>query len=137
MFDDDEKIFSMLKMGVNSYLTKNMDPEELIQALDSVMQKGFYYSEFVTAKLIFSLNDLTNIEKKKETALKAWKSLTEKEKEFIKLACSELTYAEIAKEMNVSNKTIDNHRISVFGKLGVSSRVGMVMLAIKNELIEV
>ena len=60
--------------------------------------------------------------------------LKDKELEFIKLSCSELTYREIADKMFVSPRTIDGYRDSVFLKLGVKTRVGIVLFAIKNNL---
>ena len=58
-----------------------------------------------------------------------------REMEFIRLACSELTYKEIADEMNLSARTIDGYRESLFDKLNVKSRVGLVMYAINNGLL--
>ena len=60
--------------------------------------------------------------------------LKEKEIEFLKLACSELTYKEIADIMCLSPKTIDNYRNELFTKLNVKNRVGLVMYAIKNKI---
>lgn len=60
--------------------------------------------------------------------------LKEKEIEFLKLACSELTYKEIADIMCLSSKTIDNYRNELFTKLNVKNRVGLVMYAIKNKI---
>lgn len=50
--------------------------------------------------------------------------LTDREKQFLQLSCSDLTYKQIAKEMNLSERTIDGYRESVFEKLNVQSRVG-------------
>jgi DNA-binding NarL/FixJ family response regulator len=56
---------------------------------------------------------------------------------FIKLACSEKTYSEIAKEMFLSERTIDGYRDTLFKKLNVTTRVGLVMYAIKNGLVKI
>jgi DNA-binding CsgD family transcriptional regulator len=55
--------------------------------------------------------------------------------EFLKLACSDLTYKQIADEMNLSERTIDGYRESLFGKLNVQSRVGLCLEAIRLELV--
>ena len=60
--------------------------------------------------------------------------LKEREIEFIKLGCSELTYKEIAEQMCVSPRTIDGYRDSVFAKLNVKTRVGIVLFAIKHDM---
>ena len=60
--------------------------------------------------------------------------ITDKERQFLKLSCTELTYKEIADQMYLSPKTIDNYRNSLFCKLHVKNRVGMVTYAIKNKI---
>ncbi len=55
--------------------------------------------------------------------------------EFLKLACSELTYKEIADKMFLSPRTIDGYRDALFEKLNVKTRVGLVMYAIKNGIV--
>lgn len=52
----------------------------------------------------------------------------------MKLACSEMTYKEIADEMNLSPKTIDGYRQELFQKLEIKNRVGLVLYALKNEI---
>ncbi|WP_337994845.1 response regulator transcription factor [Polaribacter ponticola] len=58
----------------------------------------------------------------------------EREVTFLRLACTELTYKEIADKMNLSPKTIDGYRDTLFTKLNVRNRVGLVMYAIKNKV---
>ena len=62
--------------------------------------------------------------------------LKERELDFIQLACTEKTYKEIAKEMFVSPKTIEGYRDSVYEKLKIKNRIGLVLYALKNELIK-
>jgi DNA-binding CsgD family transcriptional regulator len=59
-----------------------------------------------------------------------------RELEFLKLAASELTYKEIAMQMCISIRTVDGYRDQLFEKLGVKSRIGLVLYAIKNKMIE-
>jgi DNA-binding CsgD family transcriptional regulator len=63
--------------------------------------------------------------------------INERELTFLELACTELTYKEIADKMSVSPRTVDGYRDSLFNKLGLKSRVGLVVHAIKNELVSV
>ena len=58
-----------------------------------------------------------------------------RKKEFLKWTCSELSYKEIAEKMYVSPRTVDDYRQSLFAKLKVHSRVGLVMYAIKNGIV--
>ena len=62
--------------------------------------------------------------------------MNNREKDFLKLACSELTYNEIASQMYLSPKTIDAYRNAIFEKLNVKSRVGMALYAVKHGLVQ-
>ncbi len=62
--------------------------------------------------------------------------LNNREYRFLKMACSELTYNEVADKMCVSPRTVDGYREAVFQKMNVRTRVGMVMQAIRHGLVE-
>ena len=130
MIEKEETIVQMLKLGVKGYLCKDVEPKELSEALIAIANKGYYYTDFVTGKLLHSLqNDHPEIKSSIGIDL-----INGQEKEFLKLACSEMTYMEIADRMCLSPKTIDGYRNSVFEKLKVKSRVGLVLFAIKNKM---
>jgi two-component system invasion response regulator UvrY len=131
MNDKEESIVRMLRNGARGYLLKGCKPHELKQALDSLAQKGYYYTEYVTNQLIKSLNPDTF--KNPVDML----GLNERETNFIRLSCSDLTYAEIADKMCVSPRTVDGYRESVFQKMNVKSRVGMVLVAIRLKIFEI
>jgi len=124
MLDDEATMIKMLRLGVKGYLSKNIEPEELGEAIDSVLQKGHYYTDHITSKLLLQLaNPYNSVQ------------LNDKESHFLQLACSELTYKEIADMMCLSFKTIDGYRNAVFEKMNVKSRVGMVLYAMKLGLV--
>ncbi|MFI5152092.1 MAG: response regulator [Chitinophagales bacterium] len=129
MFTDELTIIKMLRLGAKGYILKNIDPDELKLALDSVMQKNFYLSEYISGKIISGLH--RDLDREPEPAM-----LTEKEKEFLRLICSDITYRDIAAKMYVSPRTVDEYRNHLFEKLKVKSRVGLVMYAIRNGLAE-
>lgn len=131
MYDTDNSILRMLKNGVKGYILKDTEPSELKMALESVVHKGFYYSEMVTGKLIHTINALNEPEHKVQHML----NLNDRELEFLKLACSESTYKEIADQMYLSPRTIDGYRDALFEKLNVRTRVGLVLYAIRNGIV--
>ena len=63
--------------------------------------------------------------------------VTHREAEFLKLACTEMTYKEIAEQMCLSPRTIDGYRDALFEKLNLKNRVGLVLYAIKNGIVNV
>ncbi len=134
MIEKEESIVRMLKLGVKGYLSKDVEPKELGEALEAVMDKGFYYTDFITGKLVHSMQKDAPIEKIKAEAIKA---MNERERDFLQLACSEYTYNEIAAQMHLSPKTIDGYRNALFDKLNVKSRVGMALFAVKHGLVEI
>jgi two-component system, NarL family, invasion response regulator UvrY len=131
MLSDEKTIIKMFRLGAKGYLLKNTDHEELKKALDSVMDKNVYLSEYVSNKLVSGLHKDADKEENKPVLL------NDKEKEFLRWTCTELSYREIAEKMYLSPRTIDDYRQSLFNKLKVHSRVGLVMYAIKNGITEV
>ncbi|MFA6083622.1 response regulator [Mucilaginibacter sp.] len=125
MFEDADKVLTMVKLGVKGYLLKDAEPHEFEQALKKVVQGELYYPEFVTRHMINSIN--RNSEQVK---------LNNRELEFLKLAGTELTYKEIADQMCISARTVDGYRDQLFEKLQIKSRVGLVLYAIKNNLVQ-
>jgi two-component system, NarL family, invasion response regulator UvrY len=139
MVDGEEAIVRMLKLGVKGYLSKEMEPEDLHAALQSIIRKNYYYTDFVTNKLVHSIQQEEEDNADSPVSLMVnhalWESLNTKQKEFIRYACTEMIYEEIAEKMCVSPKTIDGYRDVVFEKFGVKNRVGLVLYALKHKLV--
>ncbi len=133
MYDNEQSIIKMLRNGAKGYLLKDTHPKEFKAALDAVMQKGFYYSEMVTGKLIHAVNNMDQPVQGTSSFIK----LNDRETEFLKFACTEMTYKEIADKMFLSPRTIDGYRDALFEKLNIKTRVGLVMYAIKNGIVQV
>lgn len=129
MEDEEKTILNMLRNGAKGYLLKDIHPTMLKKALDTVLSQGYFHTEQVTSTLMNSLDD--------DAEIKGEIQLKENEIRFIKLACEEKTYKEIADEMFLSPKTIDGYRHHLFEILGVKNRIGLVMYAIKHKIVEI
>ncbi|MBC7915469.1 MAG: response regulator transcription factor [Pyrinomonadaceae bacterium] len=127
MFEGEENVIALIRSGAKGYLMKDAEPQEFKQALDTVAASQVYYPPFVTRYLIHNLH---------HPATSNHVKLNDREKEFLKLTGTEFTYKEMADRMNVSVRTIDGYRDQLFQKLNVKSRVGLVLYAIKNKLVE-
>ncbi|HWZ13594.1 MAG TPA: response regulator transcription factor [Mucilaginibacter sp.] len=123
MFEDDKAVIRMIRCGAGGYVLKESRPSELLEAIKTIAEKGVYINEMVSGKLIRSVSGREELP-----------AFTVKELEFLKLSCSELTYKEIADQMFVSPRTVDNYRESLFQKLNLKSRTGLVLYAIQNEI---
>ncbi len=139
MVDNEESVVRMMKLGVKGYLSKDIEVEDIHQALQAIHSKGFYYTDFLTGKLIESLTgDNEKLDENRPISQSMiWKQLNENELKFIRLACSEMTYEQIAQKMFLSPKTIDGYRSAIFNRFNIKSRPGMILFALKNQLFKI
>jgi DNA-binding NarL/FixJ family response regulator len=126
MKDDDATIISMIKAGCCAYLLKDIHPDELDKALHEIHSKGYYNADAANINFRRLLQH-----QQREYEL----HLSDKEKEFLKLSCSDATYKQIAATMHVSERTVDGYRENLFRKLNVQSRTGMALEAIRRNLV--
>lgn len=122
MNTDDISLIGMIRNGCCAYLMKDISPAELQKALEEVHSKGYYNSENMQHNMHKLMTQNTQ------------DLFSEKELQFIKLACSDDTYREIAQQMKVSERSVDMYREKVFEKLGVSSRTGMALEAVRRKI---
>lgn len=132
MFDTEIPLIRLLQNGVRGFLKKDVHPDELKTALQSLMKEGYYYPIQTTGRLanLFQFNT-------QQQRIMDTKTLSATHIEFLKLAATDLTYKEIALEMNLSPKTIDALRDTLFHKFVVKSRVGLAIYAVKNGIVNV
>lgn len=126
MKDDDATIIHMIRAGCCAYLMKDIHPDELERALGEVRSRGYYNADSYN----INFRRLLSFEEKT-----AGLRFTANERRFLQLASSDLTYKQIASQMNLSERTIDGYRESLFEKLNVQSRVGMVLEGIRRQLV--
>jgi DNA-binding NarL/FixJ family response regulator len=109
---------NLLAMGVKGYVNKNQDIEELLEAIKKVWNGDVYLPE-----------DYSFLAKQNRTGVAI--ALTTKELTIMQLTIREFTTVDIAKELQLSVNTIENHRKNIFNKLDVSNVAGMVREASK------
>ena len=131
--DSEAAIIKMIKSGAKGYVLKDAEPDELKLAFDEVMSQGYFYNELVTRKVLKGVGQL--VDSKNPTSI--FVKLTDRETEFLKYACTEMTYKEIADKMFVSVRTVEGYRDALCEKLDLKSRVGLAMYAIKNQLVNI
>jgi DNA-binding NarL/FixJ family response regulator len=128
MKGDDTSIIKMLKAGCCSYLLKDIHPDQLEKALKEISQRGFFNGDPLNLQY---RKLMVNGKPNKAQAV------SDKELQFLQLACTDLTYKQIADKMQLSQRTIDGYRESLFEKFQVQSRVGMVMEALRKQLVAI
>ncbi len=130
MYDSDIALIRLLQEGVRGFLKKDINPDELRNALETLVEQGYYYANSTSGKIaaLFKKSSSAQSTLEKNT-------LTETEIAFLKLASSDMTYKEIAMQLGLSTRVVDNYREALFEKLGVRSRVGLAIYAIKNGIV--
>jgi DNA-binding NarL/FixJ family response regulator len=122
-YDELSYVNSMINQGVNGYILKNIEPSQLVHAIESVLSGSSYFSNEVALKLIDSA-------KNSDKPLQANKSrLTKRELEVLKMIALEMTNDEIAKGLFISKRTVDTHRQNLLNKLHVKNTAGLIKAA--------
>lgn len=125
MEDDEQFILHMIGEGVNGYLLKNAEPEEVETALIKVIKKGFYFPDNISSVIY------RNIVKKDRDAVVLNPGFTDRELEVLTLICKDYTNTDISEELNISKKTVENYKLKILEKSGAKSMAGLVVNAIK------
>lgn len=130
MYDSELSLIRLLQAGVKGFLKKDIHPSELKFAIQSVVQNGYYYSNHTTGKLVNLFRQHSD-----GSSLIQRSVLNDQEIHFLKLACSDLTYKEIAQRMSLNPRAVDTLRDQLFVKLDVKSRVGLALVAIRQGVV--
>lgn len=132
LHDELEVIEYLFEKGANAYLDKNAEPEEVIKAIQTVYHQDYYFTPTVREALELSVNT-----SEKRIHFIEDQKLSKREKEVLELICQEHTNAEIAEKLSISPRTVDGHRLRLLQKSDARNTAGLVLYAIKNNLIEV
>jgi two-component system response regulator DegU len=130
MEDDKQYILHLINEGVNGYLLKNADTDEMEKSIQKVIEQGFYFSEDISKLVMKSL-----IRKdKNDTAINF--DFNERELQILELICKEFTTAEIADKLCLSDRTIEGYRQKLIDKANVKNIAGLVVFAVKHNLVQ-
>ncbi len=132
--DEDEKtVIDLYRMGVRGFLRKSCTEDEMRKAINDIMTSGYYHSELSHNAL---LKNVAPNDAARPSHLLS--KLNEREVTFLMLVCDkeEYKYDQIALKMQVSLRTIDGYRESLFRKLDLKSKTGLVLFAIKHGIVK-
>lgn len=126
-YNEEYYLIKMIKSGVNGYLLKDCDPEELRSALIAISQNSYYYNN-IFSKRLQNLVEANFIK---------LPNITENERAFLKICGEDLTYSQMAQKQNKTQRSIEGYRDSLFNKFDVNNRASLVLLAVKLGIIKV
>lgn len=119
----------MIEQGVQGFITKSSNKEELEFAINTIVNGNNYFSQDLLKKVVIKISKKDKLKEEEEI------KLTRREKEILKCICLGLSNKEIAKKLFISPKTVDNHRTNLLNKTSSKNTASLVMCAIKNNLI--
>lgn len=131
MHSEEDYLQQMLEAGAMGFLLKNVNISDVEKAIDAVMEGNRFFS----AELMTLLsNKFLN---KKVDFVEGVEKFSDRELEILKMICEGMTNVEIGEKLFLSNRTVDGHRARMIEKVGATNTVGLVVYAIKNNLIKV
>ncbi|AKE52024.1 response regulator transcription factor [Kangiella geojedonensis] len=128
MHEEEEYVIHMVRAGASGYLLKDSASEELIQAVKTLASGKSYYSQYAAQVLA---NQYTQPDKWSDP----YKNLTKREREVFHLVVDGKTTKEVAKALDISVKTAENHRGKVLDKLKVANSAELVKYAAQHKLL--
>lgn len=132
MFDEEDLILEMLDAGALGYLIKNVDKDEVAEAILTVYNGDHYYCRTTSHKLAHMIARSKTFSMGKKEKIE----FSEKEIEIIQLICKELTNKEIADQVCLSVRTVEGYRQKIQERMQVKNTVGLVVYAIKHGLFD-
>jgi DNA-binding NarL/FixJ family response regulator len=129
-YDELTYITKMINAGAHGYVLKNIEPTQLINAINTILSNKRFFSNEVAVKLIEREK-----QERKVMPIEEY-GVTEREVEILKMIASEMTNDEIAETLDISKRTVDAHRQNLLHKLRVRNTVGLIKIAMELRLIK-
>lgn len=131
-YDNQEFVVRAVESGANGYLSKDDDPEEILSAIESVIDTGYYMNDRTSKCLIGELVRQGKVVPSFDGAVE----FSRVELQIIKYICQEKSASEIGLLLYRSKRTIDGYRAGIMKKIGAKNVVGIVMYAAKHKLVD-
>lgn len=132
MYEDERFVHHLMENGAHGYLLKNAEPQEMLQAITDVIEKGYYLNDFVNRILLRTVGQ----KQKNLPALDTDFALSDREKMVLRLICMEFTAQEIAQKMELSSRTVEAIKDRLMDRFGSKNTAGLVFFAVRNHLID-
>jgi DNA-binding NarL/FixJ family response regulator len=132
MHEDERFVHHLMENGAHGYLLKNAEPQEMLNAITAVVEKGYYLNDFVNRVLLRNAGQKQKILPPLEQDM----ALSEREKMVLRLICMEFTAQEIAQKMELSSRTVEAIKDRLMDRFGAKNTAGLVFFAVRNNLID-
>ena len=129
--ESEEYILEVFKSGADGYCLKDASHSELLMAIKSVLSGKRYISPGISGKVLEGYLD----DRETLKSSSSWDSLTQREREILKLVGEGYKNKEIADYLCISAKTVEKHRSNIMGKLDLHTASALTAYAIKKGLV--
>ncbi len=135
--DDEERLFQSIKVGAAAYYTRNITPEDLVDAVRRVSQGEYLINDDVLSKpqlasrVLKSFRELA-VEEEDVATKDLYSPLSNREVEILDYIARGNSNKEIAKSLKISDQTVKNHITSILKKLSVNDRTAAVVHALRH-----
>jgi DNA-binding NarL/FixJ family response regulator len=129
MFGDEEYYYRMVELGVRGFILKSSGITELEKAIEDVMKGESYFSNELLRKII------NNLGRKNTAKHSSVSKFTSREMDVLQYICLGMSNEEIARKLFISSKTVKSHRSNLLEKTNCKNTPGLILYAIKNEII--
>ena len=130
--ESDQYVLEAFEAGANGYCIKDSSREELMMAIDSVLDGKTYISPGISDQVMEGF--VSSRKRLKEKT--RWDTITQREREVLKLLAEGYSNKEIGDLLNISVKTVEKHRANLIGKLDLHTVAELTAYAIQKGLIE-
>jgi len=127
----EEYLLATLQAGADGYVLKDATHDELVMAIKNVISGKSYLSPGVSEKVIEGYLE----GKENPRSLSAWESLSQREREVLKLIAEGYKNKEIAEDLCISLKTVEKHRANLMKKLDLHNAAGLTVYAVERGLV--
>ncbi|MET8139066.1 response regulator transcription factor [Sphaerisporangium sp. NPDC005288] len=134
--DEEEDLFEAIKAGATGYLLKDVQIDEVPDAVRGVHEGQSLINPAMAAKLISEFANMSRKEAERPPQLPVPR-LTDREMEVLRLVAKGMNNREIAKQLFISENTVKNHVRNILEKLQLHSRMEAVVYAVRERLLEI
>lgn len=131
MHNEEQLIFDLMNKGASGFLPKDKSVDTVVDAIYSIMENGIYFNEQILRSIVKSWHKKHDL-----SQLKSKLNISEREHEIIQLLAEQKTSKQIALALDISTRTVDIHRKKIFVKTKTINTAGLVLFAIKNNLLK-
>ncbi len=128
--NDESFVSNLILAGARGYLAKDSEPEEIKEAILGVYNNGFHFTSLVSYDRWIDI--MRRRSTREQTRFTESEQLTDRQKEVVRLICEQKSAKEIADELCITTRAVENHKARIMLAIGARNLVGIAIYGIKH-----